>query len=340
MAVFSFIFLFLLSIFINFIYRNILGYHYYNIFYQKTAVRIDNTKIIFQSLVLILVLFIINFLFSQELTDDKDIIKSYTISSSFGDSRGDHFHTGIDLSAAEGEEIYSIMDSELFFYNSKKFREIHYGLGNFVVVQSLDNNYRIIYSHLKENSVEYSKRIYKKNEKIALVGNSGHSTGPHLHLEVENIKENILLNPIKFIKLKDSLPPFIEDIYFITNNREQISLLKSNSIKKGGKLFIKAVDRINSQKNIITPYKIFVLIGGKENALLIFDYFKKLDNDYYIKENNYKFKDIYQNNTRFDYFLMDFSALPSVIGLNIIVEDYNGNKTEFRKAIKILPPDL
>jgi len=57
-----FIFLFLLSIFINFIYRNILGYHYYNIFYQKTAVRIDNTKIIFQSLVLILVLFIINFL--------------------------------------------------------------------------------------------------------------------------------------------------------------------------------------------------------------------------------------------------------------------------------------
>lgn len=288
----------------------------------------------------ILIFILINKILSYEASDDKvEVIKNCIITSSFGDSRGDHFHTGIDLTSKENSEIYSIMDSEIFFYNSNKFKDMPYGIGNFIIAQSLDNRYRITYSHLKEN-FKNKKILYKKNEIIATIGNSGHSTGPHLHLEIEDIKENLLLNPIKFIKINDNLSPFIEDIYFITNNREYVSLLKSNFIKRGGKLFIKAFDTINFKQNIITPYKISVLIGGKENASLIFDYLTKLNNDYYTTNNNYKFNDIYQNNTRFDYYLMDFSALPSIVGFYIIIEDYHGNKTEFRKAVHILPPEL
>ena len=289
----------------------------------------------------LIVLFIIT-AYSQELTNDNEnFIKNFIITSSFGDSRDDHFHTGIDLGTKEGEEIYSIIDSKLIFYNSNKFREIPYGLGNFIVVQSIDNNYRIIYSHLKTHNIDIiSKNTYKKGEKIGEAGNTGHSTGPHLHLEIEDIQKNTLINPFKFIKIKDSIPPIIEDIYFLTNDKEKISLLKDNKIKRGGKLFIKTMDLINSQQNFLTPYKISVLIGGKEMTTLCFDYFKKLKNDYYISTNDYKFKDIYQNGVNFDFYLMDFTSLPGIIGVNIIVEDYNGNKNEFRKSIRILPPDL
>jgi len=275
-------------------------------------------------------------------SDREDIIKNYIISSSFGDTRNDHFHTGIDLASNENEEIYSITDGRLIFYNTKKFRGISYGLGNFAVIQSEDNKYRITYSHLKENSLDIKKEKYKKNEKIANVGNTGHSTGPHLHLEIEDMQKNILINPLKFIKIKDrdKIPPIIEDVYFITTNREKISLFKDNKIKRGGKLFIKTMDRINSQQNMITPYKIYVLIGGKEATILIFDYFRKINNDYYVSTNDYKFQDIYQNGINFDYYLMDFTSLPGVVGFNIIVEDYNGNKNEFRRAVKVLPPDL
>ncbi|HOJ64345.1 MAG TPA: M23 family metallopeptidase [Spirochaetota bacterium] len=289
--------------------------------------------------------FLLSFLvlYSQEMTSDReDIIKNYIISSSFGDTRNDHFHTGIDLASNENEEIYSITDGRLIFYNTKKFRGISYGLGNFAVIQSEDNKYRITYSHLKENSLDIKKEKYKKNEKIANVGNTGHSTGPHLHLEIEDMQKNILINPLKFIKIKDrdKIPPIIEDVYFITTNREKISLFKDNKIKRGGKLFIKTMDRINSQQNMITPYKIYVLIGGKEATILIFDYFRKINNDYYVSTNDYKFQDIYQNGINFDYYLMDFTSLPGVVGFNIIVEDYNGNKNEFRRAVKVLPPDL
>ncbi len=58
-----FIFLFLLSIFINFIYRNIIGYHLYNLMFQKSLVSINFKKILLQPLILLLFLIFINLIF-------------------------------------------------------------------------------------------------------------------------------------------------------------------------------------------------------------------------------------------------------------------------------------
>lgn len=55
-----FIFLFLLSLFISFIYRNILGYDFYNKIYQKSTIKIGSSKVIAQTIFLILTLVIIN----------------------------------------------------------------------------------------------------------------------------------------------------------------------------------------------------------------------------------------------------------------------------------------
>ncbi len=58
-----FIFLFLLCIFINFIYRNIIGYHLYNLMFQKSLISINFKKILLQPLILLLILILINLVF-------------------------------------------------------------------------------------------------------------------------------------------------------------------------------------------------------------------------------------------------------------------------------------
>jgi len=266
-------------------------------------------------------------------------MNNYTITSYFGDTRGDHFHTGIDL-AAVGEFIYSLMDSEIIFHNSKKNRAINYGLGNFVVLQSQDNNYRISYSHLSDDYLDYNKKIYRKFEKLALVGNTGHSTGSHLHLEIEDLTNKRILNPLPFLKTSDKLSPVISDAFFKTGDGEIVSFFKSSRLKRGGKLYIRAFDRLSGRSSVMTPYLFKVIIGGKEASAIKFDYLRKSDNNLFLSDTDFKFEDIYSSGVENEYFLMDFNSLPGLVGFHIITEDFYGNKAEIRKAFRILPPDI
>ena len=53
------------------------------------------------------------------------------------------------------------------------------------------------YSHNKSNLVETGDRVFK-GQRVALVGNSGRSTGPHLHFEV--LYNGRVVNPQKYIQ--------------------------------------------------------------------------------------------------------------------------------------------
>ncbi len=277
-------------------------------------------------------------IFADNTNDSFDIIENYKITSSFGDSRNDHFHTGLDLAATD-QDIYALTNQELIFYNKKDYYSIKYGMGDFAVLEDSNNKLRYNYSHLKEDSFTPDNVYWKKGDKIGVVGNSGHSTGKHLHLEVEDLENRRLLNPIQFIKAKDTMPPVIEDVYFITKDDGKISLFTNNRLKRGGKLYIKCYDRINDSTYQLVPYKITVIIDGKEKSLLSFDYLKKNENWYTIGDINLKFEDLYSTGEDFNFFLLDFYSLPNLVGLKITIEDYNGNKVEFKKPIKILPPD-
>ena len=99
------------------------------------------------------------------------------------------------------------------------------------------------------------------------------------------------------------------------------------------------MDRIDNSNYFVCPYKIILIIDGKEKVNMVFDYLKKGENSYTLSNIGYKFEELYLNKEDFDYFLMDFHSLPDLIGLKIIVEDFAGNKVEFKKPIRVLPPD-
>jgi len=104
-----------------------------------------------------------------------------------------NFHKGVDIAHKTETNIRSLAAGEVT-YSDKK-----YGYGNLIEITHL-NGYVTRYAHNNRNLVKKGDLV-KKGQIIAKMGSTGHSTGPHVHLEV--LKNNKHINPNKFIHYKD-----------------------------------------------------------------------------------------------------------------------------------------
>ena len=104
-----------------------------------------------------------------------------------------NFHKGVDIAHKTESDIRSLAGGKIT-YSGKK-----YGYGNLVEVSHL-NGYVTRYAHNNRNLVKVGELV-KKGQIIAKMGSTGHSTGPHVHLEV--LKNNKHINPNKFIHYKE-----------------------------------------------------------------------------------------------------------------------------------------
>ena len=86
------------------------------------------------------------------------------------------FHQGMDFSAPTGTEVFATGNARVKFSGWKQ------GYGNTVI---LDHGfgYETLYAHLFKSLVRKGQKV-RRSDIIALVGNTGKSTGPHLHYEV------------------------------------------------------------------------------------------------------------------------------------------------------------
>jgi murein DD-endopeptidase MepM/ murein hydrolase activator NlpD len=101
------------------------------------------------------------------------------------------FHTGVDLIAPPGTPVMAAAGGVV----STVAYVAEYG--NIVDVDH-DNGLTSRYAHLSKSIVRVGD-VVMKGQKIALVGNTGRTTGPHLHFEVR--EKGIPLNPNKFLSL-------------------------------------------------------------------------------------------------------------------------------------------
>lgn len=103
-------------------------------------------------------------------------LRTGQISSNYG-RRGAHFHDGIDISAPKGNPVFASGDG-VVLYSGKTIK----GYGNLIIVK---HGYELatVYAHNDKNLVKRGDRV-RRGQRIALVGQSGQATAPHLHFEV------------------------------------------------------------------------------------------------------------------------------------------------------------
>lgn len=97
------------------------------------------------------------------------------LTSSYG-PRGSGFHTGIDLATSSGTTIRSADNGIV------KFAGYHGSYGYMILIDH-GNGYSTRYAHCSKLYVSNGQKV-AKGQSIAAVGNTGRSTGPHLHFEV------------------------------------------------------------------------------------------------------------------------------------------------------------
>jgi len=230
----------------------------------------------------------------------------FSLSGTFGEPRSTHFHLGLDIKTQgkQGWEVKSVAPGYI-----SRIRVSVRGYGKTLYINHPDQT-TSVYAHLKKfapkieaylKSNQYEKKSYNiqkfpkrdefpidAGEVIGYSGNTGSSSGPHLHFEIRDTKSQKPLNPLLFnLPVKDSQRPQIQKVYLfypennsVTTPSESVPLQKVNDstytspiITTSGKigLGIQMYDRqdLSYSKNGI--YKAQVKVNGKRIVQFEFD---------------------------------------------------------------------
>jgi hypothetical protein len=153
------------------------------------------------------------------------------LSGTFGELRGDHFHSGIDIKTwgKRGIPLYAIQEGYIY-----RIKVGPYGFGRAIYLRHPDGRFSV-YGHMQRFTEEIEAFVYerqytskqaeqeiylgqnewpvKAGELIGYSGNSGSSFGPHLHFEIRDPQERIL-NPLRWYKdrIADHKPPILQAV--------------------------------------------------------------------------------------------------------------------------------
>lgn len=100
------------------------------------------------------------------------------------------FHEGIDIANKTWTPVVATADGICSFVGNRK----NYGIT--VIVNHRGSGYTTVYAHLKQPAVTQGQFV-KRGELVGYLGNTGRSTGPHLHYEVRKLNRH--MNPMNYI---------------------------------------------------------------------------------------------------------------------------------------------
>lgn len=160
------------------------------------------------------------------------------LSGTFGELRTNHFHSGLDIrtESKEGYKVYAIADGHV-----SRVKVSAYGYGLAVYIDH-PNGYTSVYAHLQQfqgaladwvRAKHYEKEAFeidlslkpgelpvRKNDIIALSGNTGGSGGPHLHFELRNTKTEAIINPQLFgYEVPDQVAPLFSFVELVPHGK-------------------------------------------------------------------------------------------------------------------------
>lgn len=104
-------------------------------------------------------------------------------------------HKGIDLAAQRGTAVLASHDG-VVIYTGKEFK----GYGKMIMIEK--DNWATLYGHL-DKIVVYEGQKIRQGEVIGALGNTGRSSGPHLHFEIR--KTDGPIDPLPYLPAGDAL---------------------------------------------------------------------------------------------------------------------------------------
>lgn len=120
------------------------------------------------------------------------------------------FHAGMDFTAGVGTEIHATGDGVV------TLAEYGSGYGNHVIINH-GYGYETLYGHMERMKVRVGQKV-KRGELIGYVGNTGLSSGPHIHYEVH--KNGNVINPVNFY-YNDLSPAEYKELIDISSRASQ-----------------------------------------------------------------------------------------------------------------------
>jgi len=259
--------------------------------------------------------FIFILLFSSSLISQNNQLKQKTtnpldipiiLSGTYGELRSNHFHSGIDIKTKgiQGLYVYSYARGYV-----SRIKVSHGGYGKALYIKHPDGT-TTVYAHLKKFSNKIEKivkdRQYKResyeieffpkeneisvleNEIIAFSGNTGGTTGPHLHFEVRD-KNQIPINPLtnSSLHVEDDRAPIFKRLFYksydkndVFNSPTELKIKKinnyfyvSDTLKSSGKIGIGVVafDKQNHANNSNGIYKTSTSLNNQIMLEILFD---------------------------------------------------------------------
>ena len=306
------------------------------------------------------------------------------LSGTFGELRTNHFHSGIDIKTnrVEGLNIYSYEKGYI-----SRIQVSTYGYGKAIYITHPDGKITV-YAHLSKFSekiqnyvkdIQYKRKkfaikvypkeseiLIEKNEIIGYSGNTGSSSGPHLHFELRD-KNNMPVNPLKYrnIEIIDTIIPLLKGVYYkelkYNNGKLEDNYSRFKKIKfienDNGKYLtdtlytngvigfgVNSFDLMNNSNNVYGLNKIITKINDSVNFKINFDKFSFDEWTYintyvdyaYFKRTNEKIQKLYIENINplnlYDRSLGDGALKLNdskniLINYKIILFDFNNNTT-------------
>jgi murein DD-endopeptidase MepM/ murein hydrolase activator NlpD len=119
------------------------------------------------------------------------------LSSKFGSridpfSGNKEYHKGVDIAGKEGSDVLALGDGVVIWSGKRS------GYGNLVEIDH-GKGYITRYGHNREPLVQAGDTV-RKGQPVALLGSSGRSTGPHVHIEV--LQDGKQVNPAKYLSTR------------------------------------------------------------------------------------------------------------------------------------------
>lgn len=306
------------------------------------------------------------------------------LSGTFGELRTNHFHSGIDIKTnrVEGLNIYSYEKGYI-----SRIQVSTYGYGKAIYITHPDGKITV-YAHLSKFSekiqnyvkdIQYKRKkfaikvypkeseiLIEKNEIIGYSGNTGSSSGPHLHFELRD-KNNMPVNPLKYrnIEIIDTIIPSLKGVYYkelkynngkLEDNYSRFKKIKfiendngkylTDTIYTNGVIGfgVNSFDLMNNSNNVYGLNKIITKINDSVNFKINFDKFSFDEWTYintyvdyaYFKRTNDKIQKLYIENINplnlYDRSLGDGALKLNdskniLINYKIILFDFNNNTT-------------